>query len=277
MPVASSAVLPFPVSSSTLKSITCVLHPRPAIPRPSFVAAAIKPVTKVPWPFSSSAEAQRGLSSLHTSWPTTTLPTSWGCSGSTPVSRTATSTLGLPVVTPQASGALTAWRLVWPPGVLDRRTRPTTRVLDHHRPPGVGAAVDLGRPAGGAEARVVGHQSRFRRRVDRAAQARHSRPPAHLTVPTRRRRLQPRAGRSTNDGRGAAGGRDLAVPPTKKRGPFRHPGSAAAQAVLFARCKALQQPGRGSQKRPTPPKHRPQRANGAQHANPGRWRTAQRS
>ena len=108
MPVASSAVLPLPVSSSTLKSITCVSHPSPAMPRPSFVAAAIKPVTNVPCPFSSSAEAQSGLSSLQTSWPTTTFPISWGCSGSTPVSRTATSALGLPVLTAQACGAFTA-------------------------------------------------------------------------------------------------------------------------------------------------------------------------
>ena len=55
-----------------------------------------------------------------------------------------------------------------PPRVLDRRSRPTAGVLDDYRVPGIGPAVDLGRPTGGNVARVVGHQFRLGRRPDRS-------------------------------------------------------------------------------------------------------------
>ena len=53
MPVASSMLLPAPVSSSTFMSITLVSQPRDAIPRPSLSVAAMIPVTNVPCPLLS--------------------------------------------------------------------------------------------------------------------------------------------------------------------------------------------------------------------------------
>ena len=97
-------------------SSALVSQPRLAIPMPSSVSAAIRPATKVPWPLLSPGEAHNGRSSAQTSGPTMTLPTSCAWETSTPVSSTATKTLGLPRVMPQAWEALTAHKSDWPSG-----------------------------------------------------------------------------------------------------------------------------------------------------------------
>ena len=98
---------PAPWLSSTRTDSTLVFHPSPAIPMPLLGMAAMSPATAVPCPSAS------GVLSPEKFLPTMTLPARSGWEASTSVSTTATSMLGSPWVTAQASGVPMCMKSDW--------------------------------------------------------------------------------------------------------------------------------------------------------------------
>ena len=107
MPLAMVLAKPAPWLSRTRTDSTLVFHPRPAIPMPLLGVAAMRPATAVPCPSGSGVLSPEKLA------PTMTLPARSGWVASTSVSTTATSMLGSPWVTAQASAAPMCMKSDW--------------------------------------------------------------------------------------------------------------------------------------------------------------------
>ena len=105
MPSTMSASVPDPSGPSTLTGMILAFQATPATPTPLPVTAPITPATSVPWPLSSI-----GVASLSTmSRPGTRFGARSGWSRSTPVSRTATTTLAAVSATSHACGSRTVF------------------------------------------------------------------------------------------------------------------------------------------------------------------------